>query len=96
MELEEGIPVSGKLIDPKTGKAPEGQCSVNAQMTNQRNIGGNGAMVKPDGAWIMYLAPGQYELRYYIQGMNRMAEQTLPLTVEKGKPQNNVTIEIKN
>jgi hypothetical protein len=94
LELEEGIKVEGKLIDPKTGKAPEGRSVVRLIGQADRNVG-NYSKVNADGSWVCYVVPGIYDVSYYISGGQGSVKVEKPLVVEREKKLDPVVIETK-
>ena len=94
LEVEEGVLVRGRLIDPATGKplASVSELSVKQGESRATVAGGE---VKEDGQWEMVLAPGTYTLIYYNSELQRLVEITAPLVIEKGKRYDHLLIEAK-
>ncbi len=91
VELEEGIPVRGTLVDKTTGQAPRGKKIVTVQKAKEQPV--SGVQVKDDGSWEMYLYPGQFNLAYLIEGQGW--RKGPPLTVEKGGTYEGIIVEAK-
>ena len=94
VELGEGIPVSGRIIDPATGKAPPGR-SVLQIRTGSDDLG-NSPQVAGDGSWEIYLPPGSYQFAVMIMekgGYRDACVKTLDL--KKGQVYDKVTLEAR-
>lgn len=96
LEVQEGVLVKGKVVNPATGKAPEGKGFVAAR-AKDNPFAGSGVLLQPDGLWQFRLAPGVYELGYGVIGQNGGSEPTVkqPLTIEKGKKYEEIVLEAK-
>ncbi|HEX2971661.1 MAG TPA: carboxypeptidase-like regulatory domain-containing protein, partial [Tepidisphaeraceae bacterium] len=83
IELEEGIPLRGKLVDAKTNKPLEGY--VYAQLQGDPNMGGY-SEVEKDGSWLGYLPrEGEYVVKYYLMPA-REPKAFKTITVRKSEP----------
>lgn len=91
IEFEEGTLVSGRVVDPATGKAPE---KVHIAARDVHTNIQAGAKVEDDGTWSLYAAPGDYTIACFIEGQNRQIECGT-LKVVKGKPIKDFVIEVK-
>jgi protocatechuate 3,4-dioxygenase beta subunit len=83
LEVEEGTPVSGRIIDKKTGKAPTGQVGTMVKGLGQLPL-------KDDMTWKAWFREGIYEVYVSIDGDWC---EPVKLTVEKGKPIENFVVE---
>ena len=92
VELEEGVRVRGVFVDAKTGKPFEGGQTVYLSRSGRS---GQPVKVKEDGSWEVYLAEGDYEARYYLEG-GAWQVHSETIHVEKGKPVKEVRIEAKS
>lgn len=88
MEVEEGTPVSGRIVDKKTGNAPSGQVNVILIKEQQQYE----ITVDKDCTWKTWLPAGTFNVYVSLDGVNC---EPVKLTVEKGKPQENVALEVK-
>ncbi|HUT22858.1 MAG TPA: carboxypeptidase regulatory-like domain-containing protein [Sumerlaeia bacterium] len=91
LELEEGIPVHGSIVDPETNRPPEGRMGVNAY--DRSGNFANSAITRDDGSWILFLPPGRFDLRYYA-GETRGSLESIQ--VAPGRTYDNVRIEVKS
>ena len=90
LELEEGIPVHGSIVNPETNRPPEGRMGVNAY--DQSGNFANSAIMRDNGRWILFLPPGRFDLKYYA-GETRGSLESIQ--VARGQTYRNVRIEVK-
>ena len=92
LEIEEGTPVKGKLIDSKTGKLPDVWISVFGCIKSIDDAF-TGTRVNENGTWEIYLPEGTSRLGYGMTGIKE-PKIVMPITVEKGKTYDNILIDI--
>ena len=93
VELVEGIRVRGKITGFKPDEAVEG--GVVASPSNKQRVFDLWSELEKGGTFEIYLpSEGEYQLQYYLQGMNNYAPGP-KVIVEKGKPVPDVIIERK-
>lgn len=95
LELEAGIHVGGKLLNPKTGKPPQNPSEVSASLAGGTEQAASCEVKEETGEWQLYLAPGTYTLMYYVTGTSELTKVAEPIVIEKGKQYDNVKIDAK-
>jgi len=94
IEVEEAVTVSGRFIDPKTGKAPEGQYYLLPEKEGAGNTSYH--PVNADGSWRAELTEGSYTLSYAKATSMNERKEIKKIKVERGKKIDEIVVEIKN
>lgn len=95
LEVVEAVTVKGKLIDPKTGKAPQGSYFIRVSRQDGSERGSTLYSGRPDGSWSCQLPPGTYQISAVPRenmGDDTAAGKTFK--IEKGKSYDNLVIEV--
>lgn len=98
IELEEGIPFSGKLTNPPDG-LDWNQCFVTATVPGDRQYSA-GSRVKDGGTWRMWLPKaGKYAVTYYAPGAasdgTTRERKGTEVTIQPGTPVTGFEIDMK-
>lgn len=98
LELVDGIPVTIKIVEAATGKAPKDRALVQILGGNE-NYNSGATPVGTDGTYQTFLAPGSYQMRAIrmVNGGYRYSDSdsSKAIEIEKGKSYDNVTLELK-
>jgi hypothetical protein len=93
LHMERGTPVKGRLVRTGTSEVPPGDKSVLADQNGETVAG---APVSEDGAWELYLAEGEYDLRGYCRtGTKQSPGKTTPIKVVKNTPLEGIVVEVE-
>jgi uncharacterized GH25 family protein/5-hydroxyisourate hydrolase-like protein (transthyretin family) len=89
IEMEKGIPVSGKMIDAATGKPPADREYAYVRTSDGQSY----SPISEDGSWELFLPEGEHIIMYRCKEMNRQ-EEFKRIKLEKGKPVNDLVINV--
>lgn len=93
IEVEEGLAISGKVVDKKTGQVPSGKLRLRITSPDDP-YSGYAPEVKPDGTWSIVCAPGSYQISYFFEGERRPQLPPKTFEFERGKTYDNIVIEV--
>ncbi len=89
IDLEQGIPIRGAIISKATAQPCATVPSISARTNRLQRYY---AEADSDGAWVLYLYPGEFNLSYYLPAQ-RQTTHFMSLTVEEGKTYEGFVIE---
>ncbi|MGE5611413.1 MAG: carboxypeptidase regulatory-like domain-containing protein [Bacillota bacterium] len=91
LEVEEGIPVRGKLVHAKTNQPVEGIVELRLKGGDRGSIG---VQADRDGSWLVYLPQeGEYVVSCY-PNPTRQPKEIKTITVQKSRPMAELLIQV--